>query len=204
MNPSLNIPHPVNFSQQQILFEDFQKAQLLHRTIGTTYAAVAQSAVKENHLTPPAHTSVVALREEARVIVAQAFLDIKKALGPLFDFAQQQLRIELDNEDTTRFDLLEILANYIPGMALKPFIEADHLNIRASQEIWNILTTLTIVSNKIWHEIESARAAYYLAHYQALLRLMNENNVDNMYRLIMFDEYGILALHNQQTYLPDL
>ncbi len=205
MNPSVDLPYKTNLHAQKILFEDFLRAQSLHRQIGTTYANAAEIAVKAHILSIHAQESVTAVREQARTIVAHAFLDVQKVLGELFNFANQYARYEyLDTDEAIRFDLFETIASYIPYLTMQTFIETEHLNTRASEQTWNVISTIIYVSKRIWHSIESARAAYYLAHYQALLALMQENEIDMSYQKIMFDERGMIPTDEQVEFLPDL
>lgn len=205
MNPSVDLPYKTNLHAQKILFEDFLRAQELHRAIGTTYANAAEVAVKAHILGINAQDAVADVRDQARIIVAQSFLDVQKLLGELFSFANQYARYEyLDTDEAIRFDLFETIAGYLPQFAMKSFIETEHMNTRASEQTWNIISTIIYVSKRVWHAIESARASYYLAHYQALYALMQEYGIDNQYYAIMFDERGMIPTHECVELLPDL
>lgn len=205
MNPSLETPYEMGFNKQQTLFKNFMMSEYAHRSLGQTYANAAEAAVKEKHLGQSAHGAVMELREEARKVVIIAFLDIKKILGDLYHFASEHTRVDqLIGEDDIRFDLMDSLSTYIPGLAMKSFIEAERINTQASEKSWEIVRTIVEINQRIWDAIESARASYYLAHYEALILVMLENNLDTKYYRIMFDEQGMIASSDQEYYLPGL
>lgn len=207
-NPSLQTPYQTDYGMQSNLFQDFLQAQYFHRKIGLTYAECAEVAVKGKMLTNNAQEAVTALREQARIIVAHAFLDVKKILGELYNFAAEHTRAksELDEliEYQSRFDLMETISTYIPSLAMKSFVEADHINTKASEQSWQVVSTINKVSKEIWQAIEVARASYYLAHYNALMPVLKEYAIDINSQQIMFDENGILPEIEQYQILPEV
>jgi hypothetical protein len=205
MNPSIELPYSPDYSKQESLYKDFIKAQTYHRMLGKTYAHAAEAAVKEHYLTDHSKNAILETRERSREVVIMAFIEVKKILGELIDFASTNLRsdwIEWDDEDNTRFDFMDTVSYYIPYFALKSFMELERINTQAGEQTWQILTTMCGVSKQMWEAIEFARASYYLAHYQELYRIMQEQNVDAAYCMIMFNEHGMINPDKQTTHLP--
>ena len=83
---------------------------------------------------------------------------------------------------------------------MKLFVEAEKSTTRASEKSWEIVNTITFVSKRIWDAIEQARAAYYAAHYNALMQLIQEYNLP--IPQIMFDEYGFIPDNARNYTLP--
>ena len=204
MNPSLAAPYEVDFSKQELLFKRFIDVQFSHRIVGIAYAQCAQAIVKDNFL-HDAHSlkSVGNVREEARTIIIQAVLDVKKILGELYHYASHHLRaIEItpEEDDIMRFDFFDTVSQYIPFFAMKSFIEAERINTQASEQSWEIVRTITSVSKQIWDAIEIARASYYLAHYRTCMKIIHTRS--NYQPLLMFNEYGYIT--SNHTLLPIL
>ena len=201
MNPSKHAPYDINFKEQENLLSKFIDAQYTHRSVGVTYALCAHAAIKENLLDNNYGDALTELRETARTVVAKAFLDVKKVLGNLYNYASDHLRLhELDEDPDDRFNFAQTVAAFIPSFALKSFIEAEKINTKASEHAWLVCTTITGVNKQIWETIESARASYYLAHYRAFLSYLEENYGTDWY--IMFNENGIISDDLQDQYLP--
>lgn len=190
MNPSLKAPHLIDYEQQQQYYTAFIKAQQDHRRAGSAYSHIADAAVKQRYLSKDAEEAVLRLREHARTIVAQAFLDAKKIVGDLYEVAIEGLR-DPENSPTTRFDVLETISYYLPILSMQSFIEAEKAQLKASEHSWQIIGTLLGVNMTIWDAIETARASFYLAHYNALAQLMAKQTLEKKYWLIMVDEQGI-------------
>ena len=113
------------------------------------------------------------LREHSREVIILAFMEVKKILGDLIDFASANLRsdwIEWDDPEISRFDFLDSVSHYIPYFARKSFIEMERINTQASEQTWQIITTMCGVNKQMWHAIEMARGSFYLAYYQELYR----------------------------------
>ena len=205
MNPSLKAPYETDYGMQNNLFQDFIQGQYFHRAIGLSYSHCAQAAVKQHLLTDHAQKAVTILREQARTVVANAFLDVKKLLGDLYHFAADHTRDEgVQTDDQNRFDLMATISSYIPGLAMQSFIEAEHINIKAGEQSWQIVNTINQVSKEVWQSIETARASYYLAHYNALISVIQSHGIDQTYLHIMFDENGIIPTDKQYQLLPDI
>lgn len=206
MNPSLDLPYDVDYAQQENLYKEFVKAQSYHRMLGKTYANVAEAAVKEDYLTAHSKDAVLEARERSREVVILAFIEVKKILGEMIDFATENLRsdwIEWDGgDDDIRFDFLDSISQYIPYFAVKSFIELERINTQASEQTWKIITTMCGVNKQMWEAIEMARGSFYLAHYQELCRVMQEMDIDPAYCMIMFNEHGIIDADKQKTHLP--
>ncbi len=207
MNPSHELPYQCDSERQERLYKDFVKAQSYHRSIGQTYAHIAEVAVNENFLAPYSQEAVLFARERSREVVAIAFLEIKKILGEMLSFASSHLKsewIEWDDEVQNRFDLIDTIGGYIPYFAVKSFIEIERINTQASEQSWNVVSTICGVSKQMWEAIEVARASYYLALYQELLFLMQEYKIPADYLMIMVDHAGIISADHQKSCLPVL
>ena len=59
MNPSLDLPYPIDFSKQENLYNDFIKAQKYHNILGKTYAYAAEAAVKQDYLTDYSKNAII-------------------------------------------------------------------------------------------------------------------------------------------------
>lgn len=199
MNPSLKTPYLINFDKQQEYYIAFAKAQQEHRRVGLIYSHLAEAAVKQHYLSKEAEEAIVRLREHARTIVAQAFLDAKKIVGDLYEVAIQGLR-DPDNSPALRFDVLETISYYLPILSMQSFIEAEKAQLKASEQSWQIISTMLGVNMTIWDAIETARASFYLAQYNALMQIIAKLSLEKKYSLLMADEYGM----NKQLklYLP--
>jgi hypothetical protein len=175
MNPSLDLPYPTDYTKQENLYKDFIKAQTYHRMVGKTYAYVADAAVNQDYLTEHSRDAILEVRERSREEVVFAFIEVKKILGDLIDYALINLRsdwIEWDDQETVRFDFLDTISHYIPYFALKSFLEVERINTQASEQTWQVITTLCDVNKQMWEAIEIARGSYYLAYYQEISNVM--------------------------------
>lgn len=176
MNPSLKAPHIIDYQMQAKIFERFQQAQIDHQHYRQIYDTAAEYAVKGPYSN--AHKNAVTiLRDRARQIIMKEFLDVKKRLGDFFEIACGQIRTddefdEFDDDifDITRFEYLDSLMSLIPSSyATQSFIEAEKLQNNASKKTWQTFETITMVNQKIWDAIETARMEYYEAHYNAMI-----------------------------------
>ena len=201
LNPSQPLAYTPHFELQEKLFREFTKAQYKHRIIGLTYSQCAHTVIKEKLLSTQAHSAAVKIRKDARTVVAQAFLDVKKIIGPLYEYATTALDSK-DLYNASRFDVLETIATYIPYFALQSFVEAEQINTKASEQTWNVISTIVTVSKQIWDTVETARAAYYLAHYYALVTIIKEHNLPMPFEL--FNEHGIIQSEKQKQFLSEL
>lgn len=201
MNPSLKAPHMINYELQRQYFDDFTTAQQEHRRIGSAYSYIAEVAVKQQQLSAHAQEGVSQVREHARTIVAHAFLDAKKIIGDLYEVAIQGLR-DYETDPDFRFNLLDSISYYLPILSMHSFIEAENAQLKAGQQSWQIINTMLNVNMCIWDTIETARASYYLAHYNALTQVMTRIPLEKTYWTILVDEQGF----NKQpkNYLPKL
>lgn len=180
MNPSRKAPHIIDYKKQEEIFKQFQNAQVEHQKHRQNYDLAAEYAVKGPYSN--AHkNAVTVLRDRARQIIIKEFLDVKKTLGDLFEFACGHLKhIDQNDEitDVIRFDYLDTLISLIPASyATQSFIEAEKLQNTASQQTWQTFETITMVNQKIWHAIETARMEYYQAHYDVIVHYLEQNKL---------------------------
>jgi len=202
MNPSVQAPYTIHYENQSALFEQFLRMQQLHRICGQRYAIAAEETIKGAH--SAAHEQAIKhLRERSREVIMKEFLDIKKVLGELYDYACNYKNIFADDEydQIDRFDLLDTIVSYIPSYyAAHSFIEAERLQATASKQCWQTLKTITDVSIQIWNAVETARMAYYGAHYTAMVHYMKQYNI--CLPQLMFDERGVIPVKKRNQRLP--
>lgn len=180
MNPSLKAPYIIDYKIQEEIFKKFQDAQIDHQNHRQTYDMAAEYTIKGSH--SKAHSAAVTiLRDRARHIIMKEFFDVKKTLGDLFEFACGHFRSiaeQDENIDINRFHYLDTLASLIPtSYATHSFIEAEKLQTIASKQTWQTFQTITMVNQKIWNTIETARLEYYEAHYDAIIYYLQQKNL---------------------------
>jgi len=198
LDPSKNVPHAISNTEKKLSAKDFWMLHDQHYTIGKAYSKTVETIVNSDALiTTKALNGVKNMRSQARGVVAQALVDVRKLLGKLFhDPAKKSVPIKKG------FELLNHLWAYIPQLAVYSFAEADKLNNRVSEDGWMVLHTVQDVGSKTWNAIEEARASFYLAHYNALYKPFAQAEVEIQYRQIMFDQHGLLPKTKQSKPLP--
>lgn len=196
MNPALKPPYLVDPSEQEKRYKAFLDMQKKHRIVGTTYSHIAQATVKEHYLSKDVENAILNVRERARAVVAQAFLDAKKIAGQLYQLASQGLR---SPDDQMRFDVLDTISYYVPMLSMQTFIDAEKAQLKASEHSWQIIDTMIQVNMTIWDTIETERAAFYAAYYNAVMKLMRAHGLDKIQGTIIVDENG---MNKQYKKLP--
>lgn len=196
MNPSLKPPYVIDYDEQERRYRLFLEAQKTHRSIGLTYSHIAQAAVKEHYLSKELEHAVINLREHARTIVAQAFLNAKKVVGELYHVASQGLR---SPDDQTRFDVLDTVSYYLPILSMQTFIDAEKAQLKASEQSWQIINTMINVNMTIWDTIETERGSFYCAYYMVIMEIMRAHKLDKSCGTIIVDENG---MNKQYKKLP--
>ncbi len=191
MNPSHKAPYIFDPITQEACYHRFIEAQKEHRYAAQAYANLTQALIKQHYFTQPTHDAITKLRDHARSIVAQAFLDAKKILGNLYDLAMHGMRSEPEQEPELRFDMLQMISSYLPILSLQTFIDAERAQLTMAEQGWEIISTMLQVNMTIWHEIETARASYYLAYYQIMSSIMKRHQVPKKYWTIIVDENGL-------------
>lgn len=189
MNPSLKAPYLVDFDEQERRYKLFIEMQKEHRKMGLSYSHIAQAAVKEHYLSKEIETAILNLREHARTIVAQAFLNAKKIVGQLYEVASQGLRSPEDQ--TFRFDILDTISYYLPILSMQTFIDAEKAQLLASEQSWQIIETMIKVNMTIWDTIETERGSFYCSYYNALMQVMHKHRLDKAHTFFIVDENGI-------------
>ncbi len=204
MNPSHSLPYPLNYHEQQQTYDFFIQAQQIHRSGGLTYAHASQVVVKENVVSADALSAVQEVRQNARTVIMEAFLDIKKILGAAYNFASEHLREEslYKDDENLRWDLVDTIISYIPKLASQSFIEAEKIQTQASEKSWEIIQNIIEVNTQIWNAVETARASYYLAYYREIIQFMYEQAIDTNYLLVAFNENGITPTQERDELLP--
>lgn len=209
-NPSVIIPHPIDASKQASLACHSIYLSTQHQLIGTIYANLVEASIHGDLL----HASLAlkglqALRNDARVVVAQALLDVRALLGTLYYSAQkstQQLNESVDTQEQgvrSIMGAINFISGYLPHLALQSLVDADNFNNRISSEGWQTFMSIQDISYQTWRMIEQARASFYQAHYQMLYTTMQELHLPTTYFTIMTNEHGVIEPENQVVPLPD-
>lgn len=209
-NPSIMTPHPIDASKQEALARHSIHLSTQHQLIGTIYANLVEAGVHGDLLHAAlALKGLQALRNNARVVVAQALLDVRALLGTLYYSAQkstQQLNESLDTQEQgvrSIMGVINFVSGYLPHLALQSLVDADNFNNRISSEGWQTFMGIQDISYQTWRMVEQARASFYQAHYQMIYTIMQELRLPATYFTIMIDEHGIIAPENQVSTLPD-
>lgn len=190
MNPSKDLlfAQP-NHHDQQAIYNDFITAQEMHYAIGKTYAHIAHLCVKTDAASITGKAAIKELRRQSRPLVIQTFIDVKTVVDSLFDFASNQLSNSL-KYDQERFNIIDSFWSNLAAYGAPPFIELEKITHQAHDTSWFVLDNLNILSACIWEAIESARSAYYQAHYYELLSVIKRHTVCEKYATILCDQYG--------------
>jgi len=201
LDPSKQLPHIITQQEKEQTIKQFWSMHDHCRLVGTTYTHAVKTVVQENTLkTASALRAVQLLRESTRALIAQALTDIRSYLDILFyDPRKSSGLITRKNKI---FSFLDYIWDYVPKLAVYSFSEADVLNNTVSEETWKTLEAIQQVSSQTWQAIEKARGSFYLAHYKVLHTIMEHADIDNRYKTIMFDQYGIIAKNKRNKKLP--
>ncbi len=105
-NPSLDTPFELQTTHAEQILKSFLEAQVTHRRIGATYAECLEYIVNGNHLDETTQKGIADLRATARTVIIEAFLDIKKILGELINYASEHVLKNYESE-FTRFDIAQ-------------------------------------------------------------------------------------------------
>jgi len=193
LNPSKIAPHKI--AQQEKSSEKFWSLHDAHQNIGAAYAHAVNAIVDTELLkTTKAAKAVSVMRSQARAVVAQALVDVRTLLGNLF-----QTKKGIVKKGVALFDYLK---SYLPQLAVFSFSEANTLNNVVSEDGWSVLFTIQKIGARTWRAIEEARASFYLARYNGLIKVMSKNNLPKKYFEILFDHEGVLLSNDGKKYLP--
>jgi len=209
LDPSVDQPYSIPKEQQKKI-NRFWLLAARHRTIGRTYS-YAINMVLEKQFVENRYVldGVANMRNNARTIVLDSLLDIRRQLGQFFAIDHNKSpeeNYELIEQPTLEknkgIKLFDFISAYIPQLALSSFIEANNLQNIVSEEGWNALKTVQDVGNYTWKEIETARANFYATYYTALFTALTQNESHKNWFKLMFNENGIIEKENQEILLP--
>ncbi|TET06109.1 hypothetical protein E3J79_03075 [Candidatus Dependentiae bacterium] len=218
LDPSIDIPYAILPEQQEAIIKDFWTLAQQHRSIGITYSYAVKMILEKQILqTTFALDGVATMRNGARAVVLDSFLDVRNQLGEFFhlsnktqsllaDLQPTDIMIDLDldlEEHKKGINLLDYISIYIPQLALHSFVEANNTHNLVSEEGWQVLKMIQEIGNQTWKTIEEARADFYRAYYMALFNAIKQYNLPDSCLLLMFNEQGIIIVHDQHQYLPE-
>jgi hypothetical protein len=196
LDPSHQLPYNIPTEEQAATGERFWRAQHAHHRAGLTYARAVEHIVHGNELhTAHAVRSVSELRVNARVVMAQALLDVKEYLGSIFNTESTKGFYDL----WKGFCFIKHLASYTSQLALTTLASAEELNNTVSETGWSALEAVQVVGAHTWRAIEQARASFYLAHYNTIATIIQQRKLRAP---LMFDVNGLLPKNKQTILLP--
>jgi hypothetical protein len=179
-----------------------------HQRIGKAYAHIVDAVAGKNSICSLlAQESVQCMRNDARMVIMQALMDVRNLLGSLYaatrtqavDYADTIVRMPGATESLS---FIEYISAYIPRLAVLSFVEADTFNNKISREGWNTLMAIQHVSYKTWRTIEEARASLYKAYYTALYKVLQDRAVPEEYTAIIVDHKGLRKPEERMALLP--
>jgi len=197
LTPAKQTPHTISEKEKNFL-KTFWNLHGKQQKSAKAYAYAVDAIVDTEMLrTTIASTAVSVMRSQARSIVAQALVDVKKLLGDLF-FTSQKKGILAEKA----LNLLDHLKTYIPQLAVYSFSEADTISTYASEDGWKALYTIQDVGVKTWEAIENARAEFYRSRYNSVVDIIKKNKLPKSCFEILFYEDGAIIYNKKPTYLP--
>jgi len=201
LDPSKQQPHQITQQEKEQTLAQFWSMHDHCLLIGATYTNAVNTVVHANILkTASALRAVQLLRESARACVAQTLVDMRSYLGTLFYNPRTSPDLATHKKHIPSF--LDFIWEYIPKIAVYSFSEADALNTTISEESWKTLEAIQQIGSQTWQTIEQARSSFYYAHYKILYEIMNRAHINDHYKTIMFDQYGIIDEYRRNENLP--
>lgn len=201
MNPSNPAPYKkIDAAQQAQHAQDFWRQYALHQRINAAYD-IANTHITHGDLISSSvvKQGISDMRKEARRVMLEVLTDFKQHLGKLFDYA---FKPTFKNEKEVIRGIAEFVTSYIPQLAANQFIHADALHTKVSEEAWHTFTTIQDIGIQTWQVIETARMAFYKAHYAYVYYTMQRLQLPSYLFTIQFDENGLIPVANQQQFLP--
>lgn len=189
LNPATPLPYRFDPYEQARCNEQWITLQKEYHHAAHGYVTITDAILKHSLITDESlQSGIRMLRTQARTAMAKALLDVQEHLNTFLKLSGKRVP-----EAVTRgINIKEFLMSYIPQLALKTFIEAEHASHSISEEGFNVLNTLQQVHAYVWQAVEKERAAFYKAHYKILCKRLNRT-----FRS-MIGEYGILE-ESQRT-----
>jgi hypothetical protein len=109
-------------------------------------------------------TGIQKMRGQARSVVAQALVNLKTHVSKLNELLISLYKEKGDHTLGKR-NVLTDLANLLPALGMKSFIDLEKNTHRISEEGWAILKSIQSLNCYIWTILETERAAFYKAYY---------------------------------------
>jgi len=201
LDPSKQRPYQITQQEKEQTLAQFWSLHDHCHLVGTIYTNAVNTIVHANILnSASALRAVQLLRESARACVAQTLVDMRSYLGTLFYDPRKSPGSEARKKHIPSF--LDFIWDYIPKVAVYSFSEADALNNTVSEESWKALEAIQQVGSQTWLTIEQARSSFYYAHYKVLYEIMEQAHINDRYKTIMFDQYGIIDEQRRNENLP--
>lgn len=210
-NPGLPPAYSLCLKKQRSLLNSFVDAQKVHRTSGSSYNHALNYLVEHN----PSPSYVLykpinELRDQARLIIVDAFLDIKKQLGDFFALLVEsatksgELEDEINqaSQDVKRLFGIENLVESITPFAVQSFVQADKSYKKVSESSWQIVSSIQEASIVLWRAIEKARGAYFLALYKECYTALAQAGISEQELIATFDDQGFIRAEDRTTLLP--
>ena len=210
-NPGLPPAYSLCLKQQQGVLNSFVVAQKFHRTSGSLYNHSLNYLVEHNSSSSYAlYKPLNELRDQARLIIVDAFLDIKKQLGDFFALlvesasksAELEDEINQASQDVKRLFGIENLAEYVTPFAVQSFVQADKSYKKVSESSWQVVSTIQEASIVLWRAIEKARGAYFLALYKECYNALIQAGMSEQEFVAAFDDQGFIRVEDRTTLLP--
>jgi len=195
LNPTISKPYRFAPYEQEQCAHKWVEIQKEYHIATQAYAAITDALLKNNMITNAyINDGIAAVRKQARKAMAKSLFDVQEHLNAFLNLSEHNpLR-----SPTKGIGIKEFFSKYIPQLAMKTLIEAEHASNLVSEESFKILATIQQASAYVWQAVERERAAFYKAHYQSLC-----THHGKPIRMIV-DDQGILPEVKRAHYLPQL
>ncbi len=131
----------------------------------------------------PCRLLIDELRDSARTVVAESLIEVMDEIQQeiqkahlVISQAAELFKAEgqLKSNNLVNRSITELLWYYVPHLMVKSFINFDNGYTTASKQCLDAYLESQQIGNDIWERIESSRAAYYAAHYNALYSIVQK------------------------------
>lgn len=200
LNPGKPTPYKINAAEQAQNSQYFWSQYALQQRINDAYD-IANTHITHGDLIGNSviKQGITDMRNEARRIMLEALADFKQHLGAVYDHVFKPT-FKSDREIVQ--GIAAFVTSYIPQLATNQFIHADALYTKTSEETLQVLATIETIAVQTWHVIETARMAFYKAHYAHVYYTMQRLQIPAYHFTIQFDENGLIPVSNQKKWLP--
>lgn len=193
LNPATPLPYRFAPHEQAQCNDQWISLQKQYHYATHGYTTITDAILKHSLITDEfLQRGIRTLRKQARTAMAKALLDIQEHLHTFLKLSEKR-----GPETVTRgLTIKEFLMSYIPQLALKTFIEAEHVSHNVSEEGFKVLHTIQQAHAYVWQAVEKERATFYKTHYKVLRKHLNCT-----FRS-MIGQYGILEESQRTNILP--